>query len=90
MPSTAHAGLAERITQATKLHEGGNTPLYFWNCYEVQHLLTLLTFDDLLPEEVMTLAVTLATAYGRKLAGTPVPGLRLVPKLADGSEYLAG
>ena len=83
--------LSNRIAQANKLHEGGNTPLYFWNCYEVQHLLPLLEFDDLYPEEVMTLAVTLATAYGRKLAGAaPAPGLRLVPDLSDGAEPFGG
>lgn len=83
--------LNDRIAQATKLHEDGNTPLYYWNCYEVQHLLTLVEFDDLLPEEVMTIALTLATAYGRKLAGAPPTTLRLVTtKGPDGTEHVAG
>lgn len=82
-------GLGVRIEQAKALHDGGNDELYLWNCYEVQHLLTLLDFDDLLPEEVISMCVILAQAYGRKLAGGPPP-LRLIPQGSDGPQYLAG
>lgn len=47
--------------------------LYMYHCYAMQHLLPLLEFDDLLPDEVAQLVTILGTAYGRKLACTPLP-----------------
>ncbi|MCV7219852.1 hypothetical protein [Mycolicibacterium elephantis] len=47
--------------------------LYMYHCWQVQDLLGCLEFDDLLPEEVAQLVTILGTAYGRKIACTPLP-----------------
>ena len=82
--------LAERIEQQVKVIEGGNHAIYMYNCSEVQSLLTRLDFDDLLPEEVITIHYTLAQAYGRKLSGGSPALLRLVTQSADRPKHIAG
>jgi hypothetical protein len=76
--------LAERVQAITKVIEGGNDAIYAYNKYQVADLLEKLDFEDLTPEELVTIAMALATAYGRKLAGMPGPTLRLIPERRHG------
>jgi hypothetical protein len=76
--------LSDRVEAITKVVEGGNAAIYAYNKYQVADLLEKLDFEDLTPEELVTIAMALATAYGRKLAGSPTPGLRLVEERRHG------
>jgi DNA-binding transcriptional regulator PaaX len=87
-------GLADRVEAITKVVEGGNNAIHAYNKYQVADLLEKLDFEDLTPEELVTIAMALATAYGRKLSAEPPgPPLRLVPEGWHGcasAEYLCG
>jgi hypothetical protein len=72
--------LSEGVQRITKVVEGGNPDLRAYNTYQVSDLLQKLDFEDLTHEELVTIALTLATAYGRKLDGPGGPTLRLVPE----------
>jgi hypothetical protein len=77
--------LSQGVEHITKVVEGGNPALRAYNTYQVADLLEKLDFEDLTHEELVTIALTLATAYGRKLAGAPNPTLRLIPERRHGS-----
>jgi hypothetical protein len=85
--------LSEGVQRITKVVEGGNPDLRAYNTYQVADLLQKLDFEDLTHEELVTIALTLATAYGRKLAEPPSPTLRLVSEGWHGcasADYLCG
>lgn len=68
----------ERVDHIQKIVEGGNAAIFAYNIHQVEDLMSRLDFEDLLPEELITIALALATAYGRKLSRPPGSPLRLV------------
>lgn len=77
----------DRIAQQSKVVEGGNPTIYLYNCSEIRRLIPLLELSDLAQDEAIAIHYALANAYGRKLAGGPLPrSLRAVPETGDRTE----
>lgn len=68
----------DRVHHVQHIVEGGNDPIFTYNIHQVEDLMSRLDFEDLLPEELITIALALATAYGRKLSRPPGTTLSLV------------
>lgn len=80
----------ERIQQQVKVVEGGNPSIFLYNCSEIARLIPLLELSDLSPDEAITIHYALASAYGRKLAGSPLPHyLHAVPKTGNRPQHVA-
>jgi hypothetical protein len=66
MGAQAKVDLSERVLQATQLVSGPTADLVPHAQWVVSELLQRLGPDDLTPEELMSVAVILATAHSRK------------------------
>lgn len=83
----AQQGFQDRIAQQAKVVEGGNPTIYLYNCSEIRRLIPLLELSDLSQDEAIAIHYALANAYGRKLAGHPLPrNLHAVPEVRDRAE----